>query len=188
MSWDDYEEPDEPQEPDDESERPGPGDDPAVQELEPQLLDYLDAHPDTVFYETQLDVIFEKEFFHWVTARALKDLREAGKIGSALEELSPNVPLRFYFSKRCRYWRRKADELRRMVLTYSDQAFTRALGVQGELLIDAGLPLVGFMPVAREVQSWGGRTWRETKCVFGKAAKYVFARAKLLPRGDYVGT
>src|ERR1035438_4651779 len=115
MSWDDYEEPDEPQEPDDESERPGPGDDPAVQELEPQLLDYLDAHPDTVFYETQLDVIFEKEFFHWVTARALKDLREAGKIGSALEELSPNVPLRFYFSKRCRYWRRKADELRRMV-------------------------------------------------------------------------
>jgi hypothetical protein len=27
-----------------------------------------------------------------------------------------------------------------------------------------------------------------TVCVFGKAAKYVFARAKLLPRGDYVGT
>jgi len=25
-------------------------------------------------------------------------------------------------------------------------------------------------------------------CVFGKAAKYVIARAKLLPRGDYVGT
>ena len=28
----------------------------------------------------------------------------------------------------------------------------------------------------------------EIACVFGKAAKYVFARAKLLPRGDYVGT
>ena len=29
---------------------------------------------------------------------------------------------------------------------------------------------------------------RDELCVFGKAAKYVFARAKLLPRGDYVGT
>jgi hypothetical protein len=160
MSWDDYEP--EPEEPEYQPYRPGPGDDPAVQELEPRLLTFLDEHPDTVFYETQLGVIFEKDFFHWVTARSLKDLREAGKIGSALEELSPNVPLRFYFSRRCRYWKRKADELRHTVLAFSDQAFTRAVGVQGELLIDAGLPQVGFMPAARNVQSWEGRTWTET--------------------------
>lgn len=161
MNWDNYEPP-EPQEPDYEDQHPGPGDDPAVQELEPLLQAHLDEHPDTVFYETQLAVLFEKNFFHWVTVRALKDLREAGKIGSALEELSPNVPLRFYFSRRCRYWKRKAEELRRTVLAYSDQAFTRSLGVQGELLIDAGLPQVGFMPMGREVQSWQGRTWTTT--------------------------
>lgn len=99
MSWDDFDP--EPSEP--EYEPPGPGDDPSVQELEPLLLAYLDEHLDTVFYETQLAVIFEKNFFHWVTARALRDLREADKIGSSLEELSPKVPLRFYFSRRCRH-------------------------------------------------------------------------------------
>ena len=158
MTWDEYE----PEEPDYEPKPWGPGDDPAVQELEPQLLTYLDENPDTVFYETQLAVIFEKNFFHWVTSRALRDLREAGKINSALEELSPKVPLRFYFSRRCRYWKRKAVELRQVVLAYSDQTFTRALGVQGELLIDAGLPQVGFIPTGREVKSWEGRTWTET--------------------------
>lgn len=158
MSWDDFDP--EPSEP--EYEPPGPGDDPSVQELEPLLLAYLDEHLDTVFYETQLAVIFEKNFFHWVTARALRDLREADKIGSSLEELSPKVPLRFYFSRRCRYWKRKSEELRRVVLEFSEQAFTRALGVQGELLIDAGFPQVGFMPMAREVKSWQGRNWLET--------------------------
>lgn len=141
---------------------PGPDDDPAVQEIEPQLQAYLDKHSDTVFYETQLAIIFEKNFFHWVTARALKDLREVGKISSSLEELSPNVPLRFYFSRQCRYWKRKSNELRRMVLAFSDPSFTRALGVQGELLIDAGFPQVGFMPMAREVKIWEGRSWTET--------------------------
>jgi hypothetical protein len=128
MSWDDYETPYEP-----DYDHPRPGDDPAVQ------------------------VIFERSFFHWVTVRALKELREAGKIGSALEELSPKTPLRFYFSRRCRYWRRKADDVRRLVLAFSDQAFTRALEVQGELLIDAGLPQVRFLPAGREVRAWEGR-------------------------------
>lgn len=158
MNWNDFEL----EEPDYEPVRPQPGDDSAVQELEPRLQAYLDDHSDTVFYESQLGVIFEKDYFHWVTSRTLKILREAGKVGSALEELSPGVPLRFYFSRRCRYWKRKAAELRQLVLAYSNQTFTRALGVQGELLIDAGLPLVGFMPIGREVRSWEGRTWTET--------------------------
>lgn len=158
MSWaDDYHD----YEPE-HDDRPGPGDDPAVQELEPKLMELLDSKSDTVFYETQLSVQFEKHFFHWVTSRALKDLRESGKIGSAIEELSPGVPLRFYFSRRCRYWKRKAEELRQMVLAFSGQPFARALGVQGELLIDAGLPRVGFQPVGHTVRSWNGINWMET--------------------------
>jgi hypothetical protein len=82
---------------------------------------YLDEGPEAVFYEGQLAVIFEQNFFHWVTVRALKDLREAGKIGTDLQQLSGNVPIRFYFSRRCRYWRRKASELRKVVLTFSEQ-------------------------------------------------------------------
>jgi hypothetical protein len=72
MSWGEYGD----YEPD--NEQPGPGDDPAVQEIEPKLLALLDANPEKVFYENQLAILFERDFFHWVTARALKDLRESG--------------------------------------------------------------------------------------------------------------
>jgi hypothetical protein len=124
--------------------RPGPADDPAVQELEPQLQELFDAEPDGVFFESQLAIHFEDRFFHWVTVRALKELRENGKVGSELQMLGPTTQLRFYFNRRNRYWKRSATELRKLVLLYSDPAFTPVLGAQGELLIDAGLPRVGF--------------------------------------------
>jgi hypothetical protein len=156
MSWE------EEYQPEPEDVGPGPEDDPKVQEIEPLLIAKLEENPERVFYENQLAVIFEKDFFHWVTARALKELRESGKIGSELGELSPGVQLRFYFSRRCRYWKRKAAELRELVLLFSGQTFARALGAQGELLIDAGLPRAKFIPVGWEVRSWNGVDWKET--------------------------
>ena len=159
MSWEDPE-PDTYQDPED--DRPGPADDPAVQNLEPLLLALLDEQPETVYYESQLAVRFEDNFFHWVTVRALKDLRENERIGTSLQELTPNTQLRFYFNRRFRYWKRKAEEVRRLVLSFSNQAFTRSLGVQGELLADAGLPRVGFQPMADSVRTWEGRAWLDT--------------------------
>lgn len=189
MSWDDFDLNEH-----EEDFKPGPDDDPLVQELEPLLLAMFDAHPEAVFYESQLCVHFEGRFFHWVTARALKDLREGGKIASELQELSPKVPLRFYFNKRNRYWKRRAGEIRKLVLAFSDQAFTNALGAQGELLIDAGLPRVGFMPQAVNVQSWGGTTWQETNHdldrVFSRDGVYYGAEIKnrlgYIPREEFI--
>lgn len=159
MSWDDFDEFDQGEREDD---HPLPEDDPSVQRLEPLLLTFFESHPETVFYETQLCVLFEKDFFHWVTVRTLKVLRESQKIGSELQELSGNTPLRFYFNKRNRYWRRRAGEIRKLVLQFSDQTFTSALGAQGELLVDAGLPRVGFLPLDYNVRTWGGKSWTET--------------------------
>lgn len=140
----------------------GPADDPAVQALEPQLLELFKAERETVFFENQLAIRFEDEFFHWVTVRALKDLRESGKIGSDLQQLTANTQLRFYFNRRNRYWRRKAVEVRKLVLQYSDPTFTPVLGTQGELLVDAGLPRFGFMPVADTVREWQGIKWNQS--------------------------
>ena len=156
MSWDEYYEPDD-------LTRAGPEDDPAVQELEPLLLTLFNDSPQEVYYESQLAVRFEQRYFHWVTVRALKALREANKIGSELQELAANVPLRFYFHRRNRYWKRRAAEIRKLVQSFSDQAFTSALGIQGELLTDAGLPRAGFKPVALNVNSWAERAWQTTR-------------------------
>jgi len=155
MTWEDNDETEEP-------EGPGPADDPAVQAVEPLLLEVFEQEPESVFFEGQLAIRFEDQFFHWVTVRALKELREAHKIGSELQQLSTDTQLRFYFNRRNRYWRRRAAEVRKIVLLYSDPAFTPVLGTQGELLVDAGLPRFGFMPVAAEVREWQGRKWDQS--------------------------
>jgi predicted RecB family endonuclease len=46
---------------------------------------------------------------------------------------------------------------------FSEPAFTAALGKQGETLVDAALPSVGFLPKARDVSELGGLQWTETK-------------------------
>jgi hypothetical protein len=142
--------------------QPGPADDPAVQAIEPLLIELFEQESETVFFESQLAIRFEDRFFHWVTVRALKELRDADKIGSELQELSADTHLRFYFNRRNRYWRRKAAEVRKLVLQYSDPTFTPVLGTQGELLIDAGLPRFGFMPIAEEVREWQGKKWDQS--------------------------
>jgi hypothetical protein len=123
---------------------------------------FFEEHPQDVYCETQLCVFFEDKFFHWVTSRALKGMRQDGEIGSELQEHPPQVTLRFYFHRRNRYWKRRAAEIRKLVQTFSEQSFTESLGLQGESMIDAGLPRVGFLPTAVDVRSWQGRAWTQT--------------------------
>jgi hypothetical protein len=143
-------------------DRPGFPDDPAVRELEPQLLGLFHGQPEAVFYEKQLEVRFEDRFFHWVTARALRELVRNKQVKTELQELTGGTPIRFYFHRQNRYWKRRAEEVRKLVLLFSDQTFATALGTQGELLIDAGLPRIGFQPMADTVRSWAGKDWVET--------------------------
>jgi hypothetical protein len=39
--------------------------DPAVVEASRQIIELFEQHPDSVYYETQLAVKLEKQFFHW---------------------------------------------------------------------------------------------------------------------------
>jgi len=69
------------------------------------------------------------------------------------------VKIRFYSSLRNRYWKRRAEEIRKLVATYSDSTFTTALGHHGELMFDAALPTGGFMPRGRKVRAYAGNEW-----------------------------
>jgi len=154
-----YEEFDYEQEPEFEYEN---REDPAVAAVSIKLLELFNAKPEEVYYETQLAVIFEKDFFHWVTSRALKELRLANQLGSEIQPLVEPTQIRFYFHRRNRYWRRRASEIKKLVATFSQPAFARSLGLQGEAMVDAGFPRVGFMPKAANVQEWGNARWIET--------------------------
>lgn len=136
--------------------------DPKVDEAKPILLQFFSEHPTEVFYERQLQVIWEKKFFHWITADALHELLAERKVESEIIPLYDQVRIRFYWSPSNRYWKRKAARIKDLVLQYSDNNFLTALGIHGETMFDVALPRVGFMPVAINAREYRGRAWSKT--------------------------
>jgi hypothetical protein len=147
-------------------------DDPKLPEAIDAVRQLLYGNPKKLFYEKQIEILLEKKIFHWITTKALRVLRESGEIRSELENLYPpslsssegvlKNHIRFYFDKRNRYVKRQAEQIKALVRQFTDQKFTHALGTQGELLVDAGLPRMGFMPIAQNVRSHNDRIWTAT--------------------------
>ena len=121
-------------------------------------------NPDEVFYGRQAAVLLEKEYFHWITAKALREIVGKGLLRSEKMRLneSGKVSLNIYRLPKNRYWRRRANRVLKLVRRYSDHKFSRALGRHGEQMFDAALPRVGMQPLARNTRSYQGKTWKET--------------------------
>lgn len=168
-------------EPDLEVSQAEPRPDPKVNQASGELLEFIEGNPDEVFYEMQLEVLFEDRYFHWITSKALAELRDSRKIGSSIEPLREISRIRFYFHIKNRYWKRKASEVRKLVGQFSDPAFTSALGNQGEMLTDAALPSVGFLPKARNANEFGGIQWNVLSTTWIESSKKMeFSTARKL--------
>jgi len=142
------------------------GEDAYVTDARGELLKLINARPQEVFYERQLQVFFENQFYHWVTSKALDELAEDREVQSGFRPLTRYgggaAKARFFFSTQLRYWTRKANEAVKLISEYSDPVFTRAVGRQAEMLFDAGLARFGFIPQAQETNEYGGKRWGES--------------------------
>jgi len=122
----------------------------------------FESEPGEVYYGRQIEVLFERDFFHWITARALGELARSGAVHSTEMELGGATRVRFYWSRKSRYWRRKAEAARKLILEYSEPAFCRGLGHHAETMFTAALATVGFVPRGEDVRSYKGIEWTET--------------------------
>jgi hypothetical protein len=95
--------------------------DPKIDEAKYALRQFFREHQNDVFYSRQLEVKFENAFFHWITSKSLRELAAEAAIQTFVTTLLGAVPIRFYSSLRNRYWKRRAEEIRKLVATYSDQ-------------------------------------------------------------------
>lgn len=159
--------------------------DPKTDEAKAALVELFGRYPERVFYLQQLKVLLEdgslaqelgvalgKGLFHWITARGLKELAAEGKINDTVTSLMarvspgrvlPGLPaIRFFWHRPNRYWRRKAEAIRKLVVEFSQSEFGHALGYHGEQMFDAALPRVGFLPAGRNVREYAGKAWTET--------------------------
>lgn len=100
-----------------------------------RLLALFEDHPEAVFYSRQLEVLFEREFFHWVTNRAVRRLVEEGRIVSEPRRLDIGSEVKLLWHKRFRFYKRAASEVFQLVNRYASAATDGTLGLQGEHLI-----------------------------------------------------
>ena len=164
MSYDDYDY-DEPVE----EERPR---DPAVDRAKVALTEFFRGRRATtdVFYNTQLAVLFEREFFHWITKRAVNELVAEGVLESRTESRSGGGEIRFYWAPANRYGKRKRKRIHDLVDTISDPKL--GLGDHGENMVDAALGRVGFKEIAQNVAEHEGKGWE----VSGKDLDRIYER------------
>jgi hypothetical protein len=136
--------------------------DSVVDDAKQALQGFFAREQKSVFYQRQLQVLFEGTFFHWITAHALSELAEEGRIASETRALPVTGSITLYRATTHRYWRRQAEDIIELVSQFSQPSFTQAIGSQAELMFDAGLASVGFVPAARKVRSYDGKDWTET--------------------------
>jgi hypothetical protein len=118
---------------------------------------------DRVYYVQQLEVLHERDYFHWITGRALRELIEEGAVSAAWEEIAESVPIRLIMRRSHRYWRREAQRVLDLVRRYSTSDFGRAIGPYGELLVDAALGTAGVRLLGRDLRELHGRAWTRTE-------------------------
>jgi hypothetical protein len=133
-----------------------------VEDAKTALRAFFAERNQEVFYLKQLEVLFEKHFFHWVTARAVSRLVEDEVLGTELVPIEGETKARFVFNRRHRYYKRQIDKSLGIIRNYSRPDIAGGCGEQADTLFCHGLLKRGFGLVGEDVNEHGGRKWTET--------------------------
>lgn len=123
------------EEPDDE-ERPR---DVKIDEAKLAIMEIFEREPQRVFYSVQIETRLERDYFHWITNKGLRELASEGKIKFEPRHVGGTQRVHFYTHPTYRYFRREAKKLEGVVTQLYDPDFTRAVGHYCEMLLDSAL-------------------------------------------------
>lgn len=167
--------------PEPERERPR---DPAIDRAKEAIRQLLAERDREVFHGRQVEIILERQFFHWITDFALGELVEEGEVGSETVELEKGsrVRVKFVFAPMHRYRKRQIKRAIEVIRDYSRPEVARACGVQAELLFKLALVKRGFALRAEDAREYAERVWTRTEhnidfvvekdgCVYGGEVK-----------------
>lgn len=126
------------------------------------ITEIFDNEPERVFYSVQIETRLEREFFHWITNKGLKELTEENVIARATQIVPENQKVNFYRNRRYRYPNRESTQLIKTLTEIYDTDFTHAVGRHCEMLLDSAFARAGFKPVATNVNEWNGVKWTDS--------------------------
>lgn len=138
-------------------ERYGP--DPREADAVADLSAFFQTHRDQVFFSRQLEVQNEEKYFHWITNRALRELRTRGVLLGETRLLSSGGSINLLWHRSHRFYKRSSTRLVRLVEEYADPNIGGALGLHGEAMVLEGFARSQFVMRGRNTRSFAGRTW-----------------------------
>jgi len=118
-----------------------------------------------VFYMRQLQVKFEKKYYHWITRNAIVGLNKLGilkQLTFYIDVSGNRLKLHFFHHKTNRYPRRKATELAKIVSEYSESHITRSCGNTAEILFVEALSTRGFTAYDKNTNNYKEKKWKKT--------------------------
>jgi len=134
-----------------------------IDEAKEELVKFFMEKNESVFHMQQLEVFFEKRFFHWITAKAINELIGDGLVKFEEVPLLGPTRVKFVFNRRYRYYKRQINNNIKIVREYSDPSITRACGRQAEVLFFNALTNKGFLSRGQNVNEYNGKKWTETE-------------------------
>ena len=138
-----------------------PGDDAREGQAAARLTQLFDENRARVFFGRQLEVMFERDWFHWITNRALRTLD--GGVARLEQRMLPNgSPITVCWHRGYRYPKREAARVVELVGSYANPVVGHALGDRGELLVLEGFARNQFVMRGRAVKALGERVWTAT--------------------------
>lgn len=141
--------------------------DPAVEIAIGRLQAFFEASPKQLFHSIRIQTALEREFFHWITGKALLELASSRAIQRSTVTIAGN-PVNFYAHLRHRYWLRERRTMVDILTRLYDPEFAHAVGRHGELMFDAALGRAGFRGETQNSNSWKGKTWDQTSHNFDR--------------------
>lgn len=137
-----------------------------IDEAKEELKEFFTEHKEEVFYLKQIQVIFEKKFFHWITASVINELTIDGILRNEktpLSEEMEEIRVRFMFNKSLRYYKRKIEKSLEIIREYSNPDISIASGRLAEILFLNGFLKRNFKFQGENINKYKGKEWTETE-------------------------
>jgi hypothetical protein len=130
------------------------------QQAQQDIKALYESDKDKVYYLRQLQLKFEKKYFHWVTNNALEGLIKIGYLNDFRFEQTGGTSTRYFIHHTNRYPKRDIKKIEDVIREYSQDHITRGCGYRAEELFCNSFALRGFMPIAKKVKKYKEKVWR----------------------------
>jgi hypothetical protein len=133
-----------------------------VEDAKAELRAFFTERSQQVFYLKQLEVLFEKPFYHWITAKATNQLIAERWLRAEEVPLGDATRVKFVVHRSHRYYRRQIGRSLEVIREYSRPEITAACGEQADVLFFNALASRGFLYAGQDTNEYEGKKWTKS--------------------------